>query len=180
MTFTITPQIEVLFVFAVMAAIWSGLCIWIAVGAKKTTTTFDAFYSKVGAYRRYTLVVLVCIIAIILIFTLFTLPYPPQRAEALGPPTMVVNVVGRQWSWTMSTSQVPANTSVEFNVTSKDVVHDFAVYNSQGVLLGQVEVFPGYSNQLIMTFKQAGTYTVRCLEYCGIEHAFMITTFTVS
>lgn len=180
MTIVLTPQIEVLLVFAVMAAIWSGLCVWIAVGAKKTTTAYDRFYARVGAYRRFALVVLVSIVAIVFIFTLFTLPYPPQRAEALGPPTTVVNVVGQQWSWTMSTRQVSANTSVEFSVTSKDVVHDFAVYNSQGVLVGQVEVLPGNTNNLVLKFTQAGTYTVRCLDYCGIGHTYMITTFTVS
>ncbi len=180
MTFVVTPQIEVLLVFTVMAAIWSGLCIWIAVSAKKPTDSFDNTYKKVGSYRRYVLVVLISLTAIVFIFTLVSLPYPPQRAEALGPPTQVVNVIGQQWSWTMSTRQVPANTSVEFNVTSKDVVHDFAVYNAQGVLIGQVEVLPGYTNQLIMNFNQTGTYTVRCLDYCGIGHAFMITTFTVT
>jgi cytochrome c oxidase subunit II len=171
---------DVLVVFALMAAIWTGLCVWIAAGAKKATASFDSVYARVGSYRRFVLVVLVSITAIIFIFTLFTLPYPAQRAEALGAPTTVVNVVGLQWSWTMSTRQVPLSGPVEFNVTSKDVVHDFAVYNSQGVLLGQMEVLPGYSNQLILTFDQPGTYTVRCLDYCGVGHAFMTTTFTVS
>jgi cytochrome c oxidase subunit 2 len=38
---------------------------------------------------------------------------------------------------------------------------------------------PGYTNRLIYQFDQPGTYTIRCLEYCGIGHQAMLRTLTV-
>ena len=48
-----------------------------------------------------------------------------------------------------------------------------------GALLTQVQAMPGYTNRLIYRFDRTGTYTVRCLEYCGIFHHFMLTKFIV-
>ena len=33
--------------------------------------------------------------------------------------------------------------------------------------LMQMQVVPGYDNVFYYTFKNPGTYTIRCLEYCG-------------
>jgi cytochrome c oxidase subunit 2 len=34
----------------------------------------------------------------------------------------------------------------------------------------QTQAMPGYVNRLRMVFAQPGTYTVLCLEFCGMSH----------
>ena len=37
-------------------------------------------------------------------------------------------------------------------------------------LLAQTQAMPGYMNRMRITFDQPGTYTVLCLEFCGMSH----------
>lgn len=109
--------------------------------------------------------------------TLRHFPIPPQS----GPLDVkqVVDVVGRQWSWQITPATVQAGSPVEFRVTSADVNHGFAVYAPDGLIVTQTQAMPGFTNKLVYTFTQPGTYTVQCLEYCGIGHAPMKSTFQV-
>ena len=36
--------------------------------------------------------------------------------------------------------------------------------------MAQTQAMPGYMNRLRVTFDQPGTYTVLCLEFCGMSH----------
>ena len=109
--------------------------------------------------------------------TLRHFPIPPQHA-ALGA-GQVVDVVGRQWSWQLTPAKVRAGSVVEFRVTSDDVNHGFALYAPDGRIVTQTQAMPGFTNKLLYTFTQPGTYTVQCLEYCGLGHAPMKTTLEV-
>lgn len=109
--------------------------------------------------------------------TLRHFPIPPQGA-ALGA-GQVVDVVGRQWSWQIAPATVRTGSAVEFRVTSEDVNHGFALYAPDGRIVAQTQAMPGYTNRLLYTFDQPGTYTVQCLEYCGLGHAPMKTTLEV-
>jgi cytochrome c oxidase subunit 2 len=68
---------------------------------------------------------------------------------------------------------------VEFAVTSQDVNHGLAIYAPDGRLLTQVQAMPGYTNRLLYRFAEPGSYTIRCLEYCGVFHHIMLATLTV-
>jgi cytochrome c oxidase subunit 2 len=109
--------------------------------------------------------------------TLRNFPIPPQHT-ALGI-QQVVDVVGQQWSWQINPKTVHAGSPVEFRVTSKDVNHGFAIYAPDGHIATQTQAMPGFTNKIVHTFMQPGTYTVMCLEYCGIGHAPMTAEFTV-
>lgn len=100
-----------------------------------------------------------------------------------------------QWEWKMAPGisdkrptefsgkdeiSLPVNKRIEFIVTSSDVNHDFAIYNDQGVCLGQVQAMPGYKNRLQYEFTKKGDYSILCLEYCGLAHAFMTGTIHVN
>jgi cytochrome c oxidase subunit 2 len=74
---------------------------------------------------------------------------------------------------------VHAGSPVEFRVTSKDVNHDFAVYAPDGRIATQTQAMPGFTNKIVYTFTQPGTYKVMCLEYCGIGHAPMTSEIKV-
>ena len=91
-----------------------------------------------------------------------------------------VQVIGQQWAFTyrypqfggMESSQLvlPANTTVEFHVTSLDVIHSFWAYQL-GV---KADANPGVDNVAFTTTKnQLGSFTVRCNELCGLWHGAM-------
>jgi cytochrome c oxidase subunit II len=90
-----------------------------------------------------------------------------------------IQVIGQQWKFTyryptfggFETDQLvlPIGTTVEFNVTSLDVVHSFWAYQL-GV---KADANPSYNNVAYATTQQLGTFTVRCAELCGIWHGAM-------
>lgn len=104
-------------------------------------------------------------------------PIPSQHGALSA--RQVVDVVGRQWSWQMTPDKVSAGSVVEFRVTSADVNHGFAIYGPDGLIVAQTQAMPGYTNKLLHTFTQPGTYTVQCLEYCGLGHGPMKITLEV-
>ena len=109
--------------------------------------------------------------------TLHRFPIPHQSAASGAAQT--VDVVAHMWYWELSTSTLQADSDVEFRVTSADVNHGFAIYSPDGHIVTQTQAMPGYTNKLIHTFSRPGTYTIQCLEYCGMGHAPMKTTFEV-
>ena len=94
---------------------------------------------------------------------------------------LLVQVTGQQWAWTFyypqysiaSEGQVlelPVNRPVQFNVTSKDVLHGFAI-RALGV---RVDANPGQTTiTSITTPTQVGEYSVACVELCGLYHSYM-------
>ncbi len=99
-----------------------------------------------------------------------------------GPDNMLqVQVIGQQWAWTfrypqfggMESSELylPVDTPITFHVTSLDVIHSFWAYQL-GV---KADANPGVDNVAYTTIHQAGTFTVRCNELCGIWHGAMFT-----
>lgn len=100
-------------------------------------------------------------------------PFPIPQQFVPSQASQVVDVVGYQWYWTLSETQVKAGEPVEFRVTSADVNHGFAIYDPEDRMLTQTQAMPGYTNRLLYTFEQPGTYQVLCLEYCGVAHHAM-------
>jgi cytochrome c oxidase subunit 2 len=98
---------------------------------------------------------------------------------------LVVNVTGQQWAWTFQYPDdqnvssanlvVPIDRPIYFNVTSKDVIHDFWI-----VELGiKIDANPGAVTNTGVTPNKLGIYNIRCAELCGLHHAYMETTITV-
>lgn len=157
-------------------AVVALIFVYVIATARVRAEPVDARGDVVGS-RHWVLIGLLILTAIVSFFTLRHFPFPEQH----GPVTaaQVVKVVGFQWAWQMSTQKVKEGVPIEFQVSSGDVNHDFAVYAPDGRIVGQVQAMPGYTNKMVLVFTQPGTYTVRCLEYCGLGHADMETTFTV-
>lgn len=119
--------------------------------------------------------------------TLHQFPIPPQSGELAA--SQVVDVSGRQWSWEMTLQGQAAGGAplvlktgapVEFRVTSSDVNHGFAIYAPNGRIAIQTQAMPGFTNKILHTFTEPGTYRVMCLEYCGVGHAPMVAEFEVN
>ena len=105
-----------------------------------------------------------------------------QETTAASPNTLVVNVTAQQWQWTFSYPQysatsagaqmieLPVGRPVEFYVTSDDVLHGFSIL-ALGV---RVDANPGeVTTTAVVTPTQIGSYTVRCVEICGLFHSYM-------
>ena len=101
---------------------------------------------------------------------LATLAFIPYGDNAKASGQQDVEVVGRQFSWTVTPAKVKAGQTVRFAVSAKDVNHGFGVYNADNVLLFQIQAVPDHVSHIVYTFKKPGRYQVVCLEFCGVSH----------
>ena len=98
--------------------------------------------------------------------------------------TIHINVVAHQFAWTFiypngfvseDVAVVPANAVVVFNVTSRDVYHQFGL----PYFRVKTDAIPGRMNVVWIQTTQVGNFTVQCFELCGAGHATMIGTLAV-
>lgn len=159
-------------IVAAFAAVFTA----VAFGAH-AKVEYEAVLARVNPLRRRWFWALVVVGVTVAGITLPMMPYP--QAAATSRNVQVVTATGRQWAWTLSASEVKAGAPVEFRVTSDDVNHGFAIYDSKLRVVAQTQAMPGYVNRLRHTFSEPGTYKVMCLEYCGLVHHEMIAEFVV-
>lgn len=70
---------------------------------------------------------------------------------------------------------LPVDQTVQFNLYSPDVIHNFGVPS----FLVKMDVIPGRINQFQVTPTVEGTFAGKCFEYCGNYHARMLFTVEV-
>lgn len=92
---------------------------------------------------------------------------------------VVVNISSGQWWWDTDTTEIPLGQQVEFRVRTEDVNHGLGIYDSDMRLLIQVQAMPNYTNKVVYTFEQPGTYQILCMEFCGVAHHEMTYEFDV-
>ena len=135
---------------------------------------------------------LLILFVILGIFASVTIPKSPYYFYADETPSRVVHVAAKQFAFVLSNNAIDPknpvgenaielleNELVEFRVTSFDVNHGFAIYNKAGQLIAQTQAMPGYVNKLRWKFNEPGAYSILCLEYCGMAHQIMRSSFTV-
>jgi cytochrome c oxidase subunit 2 len=154
--------------------------------AHSTQTPAPLDYGRAMRLRGVFFLSLAVILAIFLVLTLPRLPYLVEAAA----PAQVVHVVAKQYAFSLTNEpgpqsletwdrdavtdvEVTVGSPVEFRVTTLDVNHGFSIYTPEGELLVQTQAMPGYVNRLRVQFDRPGTYTVRCLEFCGLSHHVM-------
>lgn len=101
---------------------------------------------------------------------------PPEDA-------MVIKVLGRMWDWSFEYEngkkadvlRVPVGEPVRLALESGDVLHSFFVPSFRI----KEDVVPGRETFLWFKPEGLGTADVFCAEYCGTEHAFMMSTIEV-
>jgi cytochrome c oxidase subunit II len=171
------------FVIAGGVVIFLGIVVWSTRNPDKT---------KQYAMERHEKTYSILFLIIVLVFassTLGLLPYP--YAHPGLTPTMTVNVRAQQFQWCLAyypnwgtncqpIMVIPVGNVVLFNTSSIDVNHDFGLYSASGQLLDQVQVMPGYYNNIIYQFTKPGIYYVRCLEFCGWGHFGMVSEINVT
>jgi cytochrome c oxidase subunit II len=96
---------------------------------------------------------------------------------------MKVKVIARQWSWLFeyenglrSTElKVPVGKPIKLLLTSQDVIHSFY---APAFRIKQ-DVVPGMVNSLWFQSTEVGEFDVLCSQYCGLQHAKMLTKIIV-
>ncbi len=180
-----TSFLAVIVVMAVLiSAVAFGAIYWSTKHPEETDS------HSLAKYEKYWVVVVLLILVTFAIVTSSYIPYPYAHSNVT--PSMIVHVQAQQFSWCLTNSsywgqpycvsdyQIPVGNTVQFEVRSIDTTHGFGVYDPQGAIIFQVQVMPEFTNNITYTFSQAGTYYVRCLEFCGYGHYGMYTQFTVT
>jgi cytochrome c oxidase subunit II len=176
--------------FAVCALIW-GLVLWAVIFHRKRG-------DKLPPQARYNMPIEIMYTAVpfVLIAVLFYFTAKDENYLNKLPakPDVTVNVLGFQWSWQFNYPQyhvtnvgnmygegplpvleIPTGETVQFNLTSEDVVHAFWVPE----FLFKRDVIPGHPNHFAITATQTGTFTGHCSELCGLYHSRMLFTLKV-
>jgi cytochrome c oxidase subunit 2 len=169
------PQIAIGVAYAVLVVVFASAFIVIARQAG-TQVGYDRVHDIGYWLRNRWLAVLVVLGVFVLGVSFFDLPY----AHGSGADRTLVKVTGGQFFWSLQPERVRVGTRVRFDVTSVDVNHSFGFYSPHGHLVGQVQAMPGYYNELDITMNEVGVYRIRCLEYCGLNHATMNGYFKVT
>jgi len=119
--------------------------------------------------------------------------------EEILDPKMTIKIIANQWYWSYEYGNLnlaydsylihendltlgeprlltvdhglflPVQTNIRLLITSKVVIHSFAV-PSLGL---KVDAVPGRLNQLSTFINRTGTFYGQCSELCGVNHGFM-------
>lgn len=179
---------------AVGVLVW-GLIIWCAVAYRRRRD--DDGSLPVQLRYNVPVEILYTVVPVLMVAVFF---YYTQRDESAlldtsKKPDVVVNVIGKQWSWdfnyvneqvyeagthaqltgkpgveqTLPTMYLPVNKRTEFQLTARDVIHSFWAPG----LRYKMDAFPHHVNTFTLTLDRAGRRRGRCAEFCGQRHYAM-------
>jgi cytochrome c oxidase subunit II len=174
--------------------VW-GLILWCVVAYRKKKDD-----TELPVQLRYNvpLEILYTVVPVFMIAVLFY--YTERDSAALldtsKHPDVVVNVVGKKWSWDFNyvneqtfesgtqaeltgkpgveeqlpTLYLPVNKRVEFVLTARDVIHSFWV----PAFLQKLDMIPGRVNKFQVVPTEVGEFKGKCAELCGAYHSQML------
>lgn len=93
----------------------------------------------------------------------------PEKMLAVAPPG-AEGVYEAGTPAKMPTLYLPKGETVQFILTSRDVIHSFWVVN----FLFKQDVIPGHPNHFQVTPNREGTFQGKCAELCGVDHSRML------
>ncbi|WP_051258171.1 cytochrome c oxidase subunit II [Desulfovibrio cuneatus] len=117
----------------------------------------------------------------ILVMGLFYYGWVGFRALRTVPENaMEVQVTARMWSWMFTYPNnkhsnvlvVPVNEPVKLRMTTKDVIHSFFA----PAFRIKMDTVPGMETYAWFKAQRTGEYDIFCAEYCGTNHATMVST----
>ena len=119
------------------------------------------------------------LIGVFLVFNIVTLSplVPWQRWLLWSKPTpqrsYAIDIADYQFKLPPGGMEAKVGEYVEFTATSQDVTYGFGVFRSDGTMVFQMQVMPGYQNRIVWQFDAPGSYDVRSTEYSGPRHSEM-------
>ncbi|QGX08755.1 cytochrome c oxidase subunit II [Janibacter melonis] len=180
---------------AVGVLVW-GLTIWCMVAYRRRED--DDGSLPVQLQYNVPLEILYTVVPILMVGALFYFTEEAQSElhDVSQTPDVTINVAAKQWSWdfnyvdadvhesglmaeldgkpgveeTLPTLYVPVDKRVEFQLTSRDVIHSFWV----PAFLEKMDLNPSLVNRLQVTPTETGTFQGKCAELCGAYHSQML------
>ncbi|MEJ5945143.1 cytochrome c oxidase subunit II [Pseudokineococcus basanitobsidens] len=179
---------------AVGVLVW-GLIVWVVVAYRRKPDDVG-----LPAQLRYNvpLEILYTVVPLMMVGVLFYFTARDQSAieQLSDDPDVQINVVGKQWAWDFNyltddvyetstqvdldeqgtpetaipTLYLPVDQTVQFELTSRDVIHSFWVTG----FLYKKDMIPGRTNYMEVTPTQTGVYEGKCAELCGQYHSEML------
>jgi cytochrome c oxidase subunit 2 len=161
-----------------------GLIFWAMVAYRRRSNDEVPVQTKYNVPIEifYTAVPLV----IIAVLFFFTARDESKLTATTEHPDLTVNVVGFRWGWTFNyvdsqtfdvgspaqlpTLWLPVKATVQFQLTSPDVIHDFWV----PAFLEKRDIIPGKMNVYDLTLTREGSFRGKCAELCGTYHSRML------
>jgi len=163
----------------------------------KRQKTYLKFNSLIhGTFLEIVWTIIPSIVLFIIAIPSFSLLY---AMEEILDPQITVKTIANQWYWSYEYGNLdlaydsylihekdltlgeprlltvdhslflPVETNIRLLITSRDVIHSFAV-PSLGL---KVDAVPGRLNQLSTFINRTGTFYGQCSELCGVNHGFM-------
>ncbi len=90
-------------------------------------------------------------------------------AQVRSDGTVIVRLIGQQYSFNPQCVVVPVSAKIIFRGTSADVVHGFLVTGTNANAM----LVPGYITTFTTAFSHLGQHLMPCHEFCGTGHATM-------
>jgi cytochrome c oxidase subunit II len=174
--------------------VW-GLIIWCVVAYRRRK---DDTALPVQLRYNVPLEILYTVVPVFMIAVLFfyTNRDDSRILDTSKHPDVVVNVVGKKWSWdfnyvneqtyetgtqaeltgkpgveeTLPTMYLPVGKRVEFVLTARDVIHSFWV----PAFLQKLDMIPGRVNKFQVVPLETGSFKGKCAELCGAYHSQML------
>ena len=154
-----------------MAAI-AAVFLWVVASASRPADDAGAIARSAFQWRDRLFWLVLAAGVVVSFATLWKWPIAGHAADA-AKPDVVIRATAFQWRWEINRDTVKPGELVEFELTSRDVNHGFAIYKDKHHLVAQAQAMPGYVSHLQVRFAEPGDYEVLCLEYCGVAHHAM-------
>ena len=153
----------------ILMAVVAAIFLWVVAGASRAGGDAGAISGSASRWRDRLFWVAIAAGVVVSFATLWEWPIAGHAAAA-PKADVVIRATGHQFRWALDRDTVQAGQLVEFQLTSTDVNHGFAIYRDKKHMVAQTQAMPGYVNKLQVRFSAPGEYEVLCLEYCGIAH----------
>lgn len=172
-----------------------GLMLWCMIAYRRRPN--ETGYPRQLAYHA-PLEIFYTIVPIAMVVSLFFFSERAQTAITArhDNPDVKIQVYGKQWAWdfnylddnvyfqgtqahltgkegveeTLPTLYLPADSKVELQLTSRDVIHSFWV----PAFLEKIDMFPDRTNYMSFTTGKEGVFAGKCAELCGEYHSEML------
>jgi cytochrome c oxidase subunit II len=111
------------------------------------------------------------------IITHETIPWKPMdlnRSAIKADKTFTIDIADHTFILPAEKMIIRKNEIVKFNVTSKDLTYGFGLFRTDNSMLFQMQVIPGYVNDILWRFDRTGVYSIRSTEYSGPKGIGMI------
>lgn len=111
------------------------------------------------------------------IITHETIPWKPMdlnRSEIKADKIFTISIVKHKFILPAEKMIIKKGEIVRFNVTSDDLTYGFGLFRPDNSMLFQMQVLPGYVNDILWHFDKPGIYTIRSTEYSGPKGIGMV------